>query len=93
MTDLPFFFNKKDADARRTPKLPPIEAERVVAEYIDEHNDPAIIHASGVDQMLRKLKALNPSLSENDLDRALKAYGYVVNDISSEVGDYKRTRT
>lgn len=93
MTDLPFFFNKNDADNRRAPQLPRIAAEQVVMEYIEKHNNPSIIRAGGVDQMLRKLQSFDPSMSENDLELALKACGYVLNDISTEIGDYKRTRT
>lgn len=93
MTDRPFFFDKDEAKSRRAIRAPRVEAERIVMEYIDEHRNPAVIHASGVDQMLRTLQAMDPSMSENDLELALKYCGYVLNDISVEIGDYKRTRT
>jgi hypothetical protein len=93
MTDIPFFFNKDDARNRRAPQLPRVEAERIVMEYIDENRNPAIIRAGGVDKMLRRLQSIDPTMSENDLELALKACGYVLNDISTEIGDYKRTRT
>lgn len=89
MSDTPFFPDNPHAKAgpARVPVKPVVED--VLVRHLLEHGRPSLIHADTVRAMLATLRASDSRISENDLEAALNKYGYVVNEISAEIGDYK----
>jgi hypothetical protein len=87
-SDVPFFPHQPNANAGRAPRPTKPVVENAVLQYIYEHNNPSIIHYEAVKTLRVTLQSGDPQISERDIEIALKKYGYVLDEISSELGDY-----